>query len=550
MQCSSLHDAISAVDYVTNRGIELDPSSYGALIQKLVCFGDYQVAKVLYNDSIVSRGDAFGVGRTIFAFRVAIPGIEHILDNKRGSSNAMAGYCGLGAGCSQLLSDMQAFKAANPGCILEDFIRRQSPPDWAEMEPSGEAKVTSNDGDLLSTKGQLSSLMQKEGNLWHELWETGKTVPAVKQAPLFDEDLAVEGRAATTAKATAIKVVKTGRVATAATAAKATAGHREDLLAIATDQPSDFLLHSRFNSICDSCRVNISISSSVREMAAILDTTLFQALLLTGQSSAAVELLKGVNYCDPLCGTDLMLVLEFSMLVLECCPTQTIELYLSGNILANLVNSYLKQHAPNMQAMYLELTLAMNENGISRNLQNEMVQIYLSEVLDCFMFLNWYCPTVIVFTSLHFIKPSAKSYSNIYLTLLQIDLNPQKTTKNFEKRITNLVSTPNSGLPRIGVVVLAKTKASRLSRKIAKIEGAEDVRISPSSTDSGRSDGDADDLNEEAGSTIMLDVVLDLLRRKPNRESGIVEANCSKPYLVIMEITSTVITYFGSYQPL
>lgn len=33
-------------------------------------------------------------------------------------------------------------------------------------------------------------------------------------------------------------------------------------------------------------------------MAAILDTALLQALLLTGQSSAAVELLKGLNYCD------------------------------------------------------------------------------------------------------------------------------------------------------------------------------------------------------------------------------------------------------------
>ncbi|KAL7186574.1 hypothetical protein ACSBR2_028329 [Camellia fascicularis] len=97
----------------------------------------------------------------------------------------------LGAGCSQLLSDMQAFKAANPGCILEDFVRWHSPPDWTEMEPSGEAEVTSNDGDLLSTKGQLSSRMQKEGNLWRELWETAKPVPAVKQAPLFDEDLAV-----------------------------------------------------------------------------------------------------------------------------------------------------------------------------------------------------------------------------------------------------------------------------------------------------------------------------------------------------------------------
>ena len=78
---------------------------------------------------------------------------------------------------------------------------------------------------------------------------------------------------------------------------------------------------------------------------------------------------------QPLCGTDTMLVLEYSMLVLESCPTQTIDLFLSGNIPADLVNSYLKQHAPNMQAAYLELMLAMNENGISGNLQNEMVKI-------------------------------------------------------------------------------------------------------------------------------------------------------------------------------
>lgn len=38
----------------------------------------------------------------------------------------------LGAGCSQLLSDMQAFKAANPGCVLEDFVKWHSPPDWSE----------------------------------------------------------------------------------------------------------------------------------------------------------------------------------------------------------------------------------------------------------------------------------------------------------------------------------------------------------------------------------------------------------------------------------
>ncbi|XP_047342285.1 rab3 GTPase-activating protein catalytic subunit isoform X3 [Impatiens glandulifera] len=97
----------------------------------------------------------------------------------------------VGAGCSQLLSDMQAFKAANPGCILEDFVRWHSPPDWMEADP--DVVDNNNNGDAVSARGQLSSRMQKEGNLWRELWETSKPVPSVKQAPLFDEDLAVEG---------------------------------------------------------------------------------------------------------------------------------------------------------------------------------------------------------------------------------------------------------------------------------------------------------------------------------------------------------------------
>lgn len=33
-------------------------------------------------------------------------------------------------------------------------------------------------------------------------------------------------------------------------------------------------------------------------MAAILDTALLQALILTRQSSSALELLKGLNYCE------------------------------------------------------------------------------------------------------------------------------------------------------------------------------------------------------------------------------------------------------------
>ncbi|XP_050227508.1 vacuolar sorting protein 39 [Mercurialis annua] len=395
-------------------------------------------------------------------------------------------------------------------------------------------------------------------------------------------------------------------------------------------------------------RGNISVNSSAREMAAILDTTLLQALLLTGQSSAALELLKGANYCDlkiceeiiqkwnlhaallelykcnsmhrealellhklveesktqaelsskfkpesiidylkPLCGTDPMLVLEFSMLVLESCPTQTIELFLSGNIPADLVNSYLKQNAPNMQGRYLELMLAMNDNGISGNLQNEMVQIYLSEVLDWYTDLisqqKWdekafsptrkkllsalesisgYNPEALLkrlpadalyeeraillgkmnqhelalslyVHKLHVLelalsycdrvyesaadKVSAKSSANIYLTLMQIYLNPRKTIKNFEKRITNIV-TQSTSVPKASSAV--KARGGRGAKKIAAIEGAEDMRVNLASTDSGRSDGDADEFSEEGDSMIMLDEVLDLLSKRWDRING------------------------------
>lgn len=39
---------------------------------------------------------------------------------------------------ASLLSDMESFKAANPGAVLEDFIRWYSPRDWIEDEGNDE----------------------------------------------------------------------------------------------------------------------------------------------------------------------------------------------------------------------------------------------------------------------------------------------------------------------------------------------------------------------------------------------------------------------------
>lgn len=67
---------------------------------------------------------------------------------------------------------MEAFKAANPNCCLEDFVRWHSPKDWI------------SDNDL---EGHLSVRMSdSDCNIWHKLWNAAKSIPAEKQQPLFN----------------------------------------------------------------------------------------------------------------------------------------------------------------------------------------------------------------------------------------------------------------------------------------------------------------------------------------------------------------------------
>ena len=69
---------------------------------------------------------------------------------------------------ASLLSDMESFKAANPGCCLADLVRWHSPRDWDES--SG-----------------LSGRMRCEGNMWSSLWDQARAVPARRQKRLFDD---------------------------------------------------------------------------------------------------------------------------------------------------------------------------------------------------------------------------------------------------------------------------------------------------------------------------------------------------------------------------
>jgi len=93
---------------------------------------------------------------------------------------------------ASLSSDMQAFKAANPGCILEDFVRWHSPKDWRPAAQGAAANANAN----AAKRGELSQRMRKRsnadsgsgagGHIWHSLWKSASPVPASEQTPLFD----------------------------------------------------------------------------------------------------------------------------------------------------------------------------------------------------------------------------------------------------------------------------------------------------------------------------------------------------------------------------
>jgi Rab3 GTPase-activating protein catalytic subunit len=121
-----------------------------------------------------------------------------------------------------LLSDMSAFKAANPGACLADFVRWHSPKDWEEEEEDGSAPPSdvsfSSEGGgedgvkknaalsrtgivapgcstaaphraaprRAAPRGRLSLRMRSPGNAWQTLWRDAPAAAASAQKPLFD----------------------------------------------------------------------------------------------------------------------------------------------------------------------------------------------------------------------------------------------------------------------------------------------------------------------------------------------------------------------------
>lgn len=84
-----------------------------------------------------------------------------------------------------LVSDMEAFKAANPDCCFEDFIRWYSPKDFID------AQYDEQSGQLL-TGQSLSERFQPSDCLWKRIWQSAKAVPVCRQQRLFNYSMEAE----------------------------------------------------------------------------------------------------------------------------------------------------------------------------------------------------------------------------------------------------------------------------------------------------------------------------------------------------------------------
>uniref|UniRef100_A0AAF5DPK5 Rab3 GTPase-activating protein catalytic subunit n=1 Tax=Strongyloides stercoralis TaxID=6248 RepID=A0AAF5DPK5_STRER len=74
-----------------------------------------------------------------------------------------------------LKSDMSAFKAANPGCCFEDFVRWHSPNDWILDEESGTYT--------------LSQRMADNDNIWQLTWNEAPIEAITEQEHIFNETI-------------------------------------------------------------------------------------------------------------------------------------------------------------------------------------------------------------------------------------------------------------------------------------------------------------------------------------------------------------------------
>ena len=103
----------------------------------------------------------------------------------------------------KLLSDMRAFKAANPGSIFSDFINWYGNPgnpldDYGKEEAASSGTAQPSESSRMSTAVKLDNaseaiqVLTAMRDFWSNTWDEASPCPAAEQEPLFDAVRTVE----------------------------------------------------------------------------------------------------------------------------------------------------------------------------------------------------------------------------------------------------------------------------------------------------------------------------------------------------------------------
>jgi len=119
-------------------------------------------------------------------------------------------------------------------------------------------------------------------------------------------------------------------------------------------------------------------------------------------------------------------------------------------------------------------------------------------------------------------QPDRRGALKIYHTLLKVYLNPQISTKEFDRTIATLTASRGQVTHKVGFAHKVK---GHVAKKISEIEGLEDPTQNLSSADSapeiGRSDGEESTEGGKSMEGMMLDEALNLLSRRWDRIDGV-----------------------------
>lgn len=102
----------------------------------------------------------------------------------------------------KLLGDMQAFKAANPGAVFQDFVGWYGNPgnpledyseevDFVSRQP-GESSIRDSTAMKLDKASQAMKVLTATRDFWSDTWDEASPCAAIEQQPLFDASSTVE----------------------------------------------------------------------------------------------------------------------------------------------------------------------------------------------------------------------------------------------------------------------------------------------------------------------------------------------------------------------